>query len=619
MTEAWQSLFPILGGGTVFDMTHNEDGLWLLTEAGIFHQNDDGLETGPQWQAYHQPQPLPHLTCIAGAGRSLLAGNSLGQMAFINRDIFQAGQEPQWYQGRVPQTQAPITCLALSPTFMKDGVALAGTAGDGMLRTKDGGKSWFLVNAGLQDFDVLALAVAPTWERREICFAATAEGFYRSPNGGRAWKLCQTGLEGVVVLSLAISPNFAQDKTVYAGTEEHGLYRSTDTGRTWQAWQPGLKLNENVESVNALWLHPNFVDEPLCVAALGSGRVFCSVDGGQNWQHTFTSEMPIFSLCYVADTLYAGINEQGLLTSQDAGSTWQTLPKLEQNFVAQGFSSLAQAPSGTVYAHGLSTGLWASADQGQTWQAMPPLPDEMPLLKLFVDNDFNKNSAETPLFAGSPQGLYRSTDGGQTWQTSQFGITPAAMAFSTAFTNDGPTWLSTEQGHLLISMDKGLSWQQGQPPLAPQPIVQIEMTNLGLMAVTYNIQRQQLNLHQSPDRGATWQQIRPPASTYRPDATLIGPENKEEALYVALGRQCWCYPPKEWAEVLALETPIIKFLRLPNQAGFAALSTEQVLLSAEGQTWSEAKELVGRAILDVIIYDEGLLALEAGGRLWRRG
>ena len=56
-------------------------------------------------------------------------------------------------------------------------------------------------------------------------------GLFRSRNGGRSWQDIELPVEDAV-LSLTISPGWASDKTVFIGTEAHGLFSSQDEGRT---------------------------------------------------------------------------------------------------------------------------------------------------------------------------------------------------------------------------------------------------------------------------------------------------------------------------------------------------------------------------------------------------
>jgi hypothetical protein len=161
--------------------------------------------------------------------------------------------------------QSTVLVLAADPDVVNSGVLLAGTEGEGILRSTDRGGYWFPCNYGLRNYMILSLAWAPSappkqWPRREVVFATTEEGIYRSPNGGRAWK--RADCPDAVYQIVAVSPHYHQDGLVLAGAEEDGLWRSSDGGRTFVqvtnaptqvnalcAWESGWLLSD----IEQLW------------------------------------------------------------------------------------------------------------------------------------------------------------------------------------------------------------------------------------------------------------------------------------------------------------------------------------------------------------------------------
>jgi photosystem II stability/assembly factor-like uncharacterized protein len=65
-----------------------------------------------------------------------------------------------------------------------------------------------------------------------------AWGLMRSTDGGRSWRQALTGLDDPNVMDVALSPAFDQDRTLWAVTWYNGVYRSTDAGESWQALPP---------------------------------------------------------------------------------------------------------------------------------------------------------------------------------------------------------------------------------------------------------------------------------------------------------------------------------------------------------------------------------------------
>jgi photosystem II stability/assembly factor-like uncharacterized protein len=201
--------------------------------------------------------------------------------------------------------------MVASPSFARDRVLLAGTAGTGILRSTDGGRNWQLSNFGLHDFSILAVATAPEWGRREVSFAGTAHGLYRTPNGGRAWKKMDLGDGAFQSLAMA-------DDLALAGTEAQGLLVSNDGGRRWQA----VNLPPRAPAINALWIQPEATPNPVCLAGTDDGRILRSEDGGAHWTQVAEGPAPILCLAQAGQRLYAGLLNEGLLVSEDGGLSW---------------------------------------------------------------------------------------------------------------------------------------------------------------------------------------------------------------------------------------------------------------------------------------------------------
>lgn len=180
--------------------------------------------------------------------------------------------------------EADVRCLATSP----DGVALAGTQGDGLFRSDDGGLTW-----------------APS------------------------------GLDGTIVKSIAFCA--ADPLVVYAGTKPPAVHRSDDGGHTWRElpsfreirgrplWrQPAER--PSTAYVQALASSPR--DPDVVVAGMEAGAVVRTLDGGRTWSnHLKGSCRDCHSLHFHPDGqhLYeggGGVMTAGIAISTDRGETW---------------------------------------------------------------------------------------------------------------------------------------------------------------------------------------------------------------------------------------------------------------------------------------------------------
>ena len=109
---------------------------------------------------------------------------------------------------------------------------------NGAWKTTDGGKSWFFVNNGLQNYGVYSLAVAPSDGR--YVYALTQDGVAASSDGAKSWTPCAATRNGELKVSasrggsvkaLAVDPR--NPKVVYAGGATGRAVKSTDGGANW--------------------------------------------------------------------------------------------------------------------------------------------------------------------------------------------------------------------------------------------------------------------------------------------------------------------------------------------------------------------------------------------------
>lgn len=591
MHSSWIVEPSLLSGGTVLGVGQVAQMPWLLAEAGLFFFDS----TSSVWRAAPVHQPVLNLSTFTTSVDTLLVANNLGQIAYSRN----AGET--WYRGRVPQTNAPITSLVVSPRFVQDQVALAGTGGDGVLRTRDGGRSWQLVNVGLEDFEVLALAVAPQWDQREICFAATVEGVYRSPNGGRAWKRSADGLEGSVVLALATSSNFAQDQTVFAATEADGCFRSVDGGRKWQPINTGLAAQGQVPSLNALLVQADATGAVQVWLGAGDGRVFRSLDCGQSWEAMTMLPAPVLSLGECAGQLYAGLDMLGIAVSSD-GESWT----VDQTLAAHNIATLTVGAQGRLYALGPGVGVWSRAANEATWQAVAGLPEAETMLSLACDPD-----GTGLLSVGSDTGLHLRRTDQVDWQTVPVGVGIARIVFSTDFAQDQTLWLVTQDGRLLVSQTGGQQWQLVAPPRPGLPIVNLAARGAAVWVATFG-PRNQVSLWHSANGGRSWRGQHQ-VEVQRPVVQFLWLAS--DAPQVSVDQGIWQVTSSAWEQVFRAPETIIALDETVNGTKLA-LTRETLFAAAAGQNWLpfEPGPETG-PWLDLARHESTLYLLGVGGRI----
>jgi photosystem II stability/assembly factor-like uncharacterized protein len=225
-----------------------------------------------------------------------------------------------------------LTC-DISPTLYADvhGEIFAST---------DGAKSWnYMGDTGLRSGFWHHLIVAPS-DQNVLFNIAIPGGVALSSDGGSNWQSVYKGLpkeeNSAFALSLVIDP--IDKNVVYMGTGEwvyggsgYGVYKSKDGGETWSPANRGI---ENYRII-ALAIDPS--EPQILYASEGGGKLFKSIDGGQNWKD-ITDKLPIQDNSnpsikeIVVDpaaskTLYLLREQLGVLVSNDGGVNWHLIGK----------------------------------------------------------------------------------------------------------------------------------------------------------------------------------------------------------------------------------------------------------------------------------------------------
>jgi photosystem II stability/assembly factor-like uncharacterized protein len=298
----------------------------------------------------------------------------LGTTSGVHR-LHEEALEPLGLDGR------SVTALQAS-----DDALLAGTYGDGLWRSSDGGRAWERIEAGLS---------ASTFRFLDGGFAGTEPArLFRSSDGGRRWEELDgiTRIPGHERWFLPYSPRAGAARNAYVSgdrllvaVEVAGLLRSDDGGDTW-ACEP-VAGDEDVHNVTG---HPD--DRDLVYVSLGTasltrpgerhGGIARSRDGGRTWEKVETDYTRATIVPPARpDLVLAGpaprVGRGGrVVVSSDGGDSWEPagrgievpMPDMVELFVA--------APDGTVWAICSGGRLLRAAPDNWHWSvALPPDAD----------------------------------------------------------------------------------------------------------------------------------------------------------------------------------------------------------------------------------------------------
>jgi photosystem II stability/assembly factor-like uncharacterized protein len=322
------------------------------------------------------------------------------------------------------QPTGSIGCVAVAPSnpdvlYVGSGEGLQRpdlSTGDGVYRSRDGGKTW--ENVGLRDGQQIpAILVDPRDPDRVFVavlghpYGPNAErGVFRTIDGGKTWKKILSKDENTGAVALAFDP--ADARTVYAvlwesrqGPWENahwqgkgsGLYKSSDGGDTWRPLTRGLPSPEQ-----------------------GLGRIGITVAPSDPKR-----------LYAVVDAPRLG----GIYRSEDAGESWERVNS-EGRLWGRGsdFAEVKVDPKNKDVVYVANTSTYRSTDGGKTFKAIKGAPGGDDYHTVWI----NPDNPDIILLA-SDQGATISVNGGQTW--SSWYNQPTAQFYHVITDNQFPYWV----------------------------------------------------------------------------------------------------------------------------------------------------------------------------------
>ena len=355
----------------------------------------------------------------------------------------------------------PVFSLTIDPNNPE--IVWAGTQFQrGIFKSTDGGRTWTKLDNGVAEREGITFrgfSVQPgnsevvyaagevsswTWAGRERLgreFDRTQGVIYKTTNGGKSWNPIWRGENlaryiwinpqntEVLYVSTGIFDREAANSDPANGVPGgEGVLKSTDEGRTWTNMNNGL---DNLY-VGSLFMHPTNPD--ILLAGTGNnaypskGGVYLTVDGGNNWTQTLTTDFGIQSVEIAQSNpniAYAG-NRSVIYRSEDGGRNWQKAtsgdnpwwgsPGIQTGFPID-FQVDPRNPD-RIFTNAYGGGAFLSEDGGRTWRDVSKGYTGAQVRDLAVDP-----SAPGRIVAVARSGVFASYDGGSTW----VGINPNSI------------------------------------------------------------------------------------------------------------------------------------------------------------------------------------------------
>jgi len=299
--------------------------------------------------------------------------------------------------------------------------------GDTLATATRQGDAWE-VRHSLAGSGVQCLALDP--RDAQVVYAGSAgEGVWKSSDGGVRWR--NLSLPEGYVFSLAVSP---ADGAVYAGTEPSKLFRSMEGERDWEELEslltipsaPTWSFPPRPWTSHVRWIAPCPYEADLLLVGIELGGLMYSDDGGETWcDHRPNAQPDVHALAWhptVAGRVYEA-GGGGPAWSHNSGWFWQRVDEgLDRHYTwglavdpddpdcwfisASSGPREAHNPNGNAQAH-----IYRWQGEGPWQQLHGGLPD--PIDKF----PYALASAPGHLFAGLADGrIYLSKDKGDSWQ-----------------------------------------------------------------------------------------------------------------------------------------------------------------------------------------------------------
>ncbi|WP_445383364.1 WD40/YVTN/BNR-like repeat-containing protein [Robiginitalea sp. IMCC43444] len=269
--------------------------------------------------------------------------------------------------------------------------------GDGVYRSKDGGKSW--ENLGLKGTEHIARIVVHPDNSDVVWVAAQGplwnkggeRGVYKTIDGGKNWKRVLGNSEWTGATDLIMDPRdpmvlyaatWDRHRTVAAlmgGGPGSGIHKSTDGGETWMELTNGIPKSNKGKI--GLAISPQQPDVLYAAIELDrkTGGVFRSADGGASWKKMSNTVsgatgphyyQELYASPHKFDRLY--LMNVRVLTSDDGGKTFVQLKEEDKHSDNHAIAFKKDDPDYLMI--GTDAGIYESFDLAETWKYHKNLP-----------------------------------------------------------------------------------------------------------------------------------------------------------------------------------------------------------------------------------------------------
>ncbi|MBN1919472.1 MAG: hypothetical protein JW889_16365 [Verrucomicrobia bacterium] len=423
--DTWRAIDMPLGAPRVRRVRaagEQGDTLYAATKEGVYYYSADGGET---WELFYSAESDPRAeqkAAIAELRKYFLHGLRCPDDRWTSATSWH-----EWgHRFAVAHPSDPDT-VYLRTLF------------EGVLKTKDFGRTWTPADHGISASVMLAMACTTT--QPASLYALDWESLQKSTDGGKTWK--KTGLDVLSTGDATLAVHPGDPQIVLAGRP---VSLSTDGGETW---------NEAKElpsaTIEAFVFDPK---DPDTFYALTGEGIFKTTDRGCIWKPT---NRPYQTSDHGSNNRYRGTYQtnatiiyqltenEKLSRSTDLGKSWEGITSLEPKSAVR-FVQVHPLDPRTVVVAGDKGELYMSNDAGETWRTAEVFeqgPD-----KHWWGSCIGMDPANPDVFYvgahGGPEGILRTQDGGKTFERLSDGLPSVTIRRIVVSPADGSVYAATE-------------------------------------------------------------------------------------------------------------------------------------------------------------------------------
>lgn len=180
-----------------------------------------------------------------------------------------------------------INRIVQSSAFGTDQTMFVASRSEGIYKSMDSGTSFtrfFCDPGGYGPVDILSLGIYPLYsewypvlgygtfyDRKTLLAGSNGQGIFKTQNGGVTWESSNGGTlpERSVITDVSFSPAAETDNTAFAAAYGSGIYKSTDVGETWSL----LPCTASITNIHDIEISPEFSSDDQVWAATEFGII----------------------------------------------------------------------------------------------------------------------------------------------------------------------------------------------------------------------------------------------------------------------------------------------------------------------------------------------------------